>query len=383
MADIDYLDQPDAFCCCEFIDRHGKRSHLSDASACDDMLLACCTCSPPALRNLLADLNDRIRLPHYNGAVHLGFDGLLALVAVPYLGTVAAKGPVETAALVTIMPVAFAMLHRSALRARHRARFFVIWSATSFVYGNLVFTTQMGGRVPFACWLVCAVMQLGAAANMHAVLRTQLDLGNHLTDGDDSGDDIISASSQHQPLVPIDACVSEEGWIAAQTCNVAGCAGSSKATVAHVTSTHQPPAIRCALCGRVVPGYDHHCIWLDACIGAHNLGAFLRGLLWISCATGLQAGLCLALAAQRCAAGWDPSCWGCEVVGALYAAAVSLSAITLLNSIGLNLARGLTAYEARYRRRQHSATGGSTMPPADWRRLAHRLGGLLCPSAPV
>ena len=37
--------------------------------------------------------------------------------------------------------------------------------------------------------------------------------------------------------------------------------------------------VRCPICGRFTPGYDHHCVWLDLCVGSHNIGAFFRGLL--------------------------------------------------------------------------------------------------------
>ena len=104
-----YLGDPDelpgpAFCCCEFIDRHGQRSHLSDASACDETITACFTCSPPVMRRVLADVDDRLRLPQWNGAVHLGFEGALAVILVPVLGAVASIGP-QVAALVLLASV--------------------------------------------------------------------------------------------------------------------------------------------------------------------------------------------------------------------------------------------------------------------------------------
>jgi hypothetical protein len=44
----------------------------------------------------------------------------------------------------------------------------------------------------------------------------------------------------------------------------------------------RPPTARhCAVCGRCVGGWDHHCVWVGACVGARNRGRFvlLLGLL--------------------------------------------------------------------------------------------------------
>ena len=75
------------FCCCEFVDQHGERRHLADASALDSAVRhrRAPLCSPEGLAALLSDLDDRVRLPMHGGAVYLGFLGAAPLVAVPLL----------------------------------------------------------------------------------------------------------------------------------------------------------------------------------------------------------------------------------------------------------------------------------------------------------
>ena len=84
-----------AFCCCEFVDRRGRRSHLSDAGACDACFNAIANGTPQPLRELLADLDDRLRLPMWGGALYLGVEGLVPFVAVPLLGKIAARSLVH------------------------------------------------------------------------------------------------------------------------------------------------------------------------------------------------------------------------------------------------------------------------------------------------
>ena len=156
-------DEP-MFCCCEFIDRHGKRTHLMDASSCDDLCVGCLTCSPLGASQILADADDRLRLPQYNGAVHVGFDGALPALLLPLLAATAARSPQHAIAVCVLLPPALMFVHRQTLRTRRRPRFFVGWTFCSFVYGNLYFTLAVGEHFSFGYWLVCAALHLAAVA---------------------------------------------------------------------------------------------------------------------------------------------------------------------------------------------------------------------------
>ena len=94
-----------------------------------------------------------------------------------------------------------------------------------------------------------------------------------------------------------------------------------------------------------VVGYDHYCIWLDTCIGAHNLGVFARGCLALTGGVALQGVLCARRARAR-------HVWGAEAVLALYAVVLVAGLLALLTGLAINLSRGVTAYEVRLRRRR-------------------------------
>ena len=119
-------------------------------------------------------------------------------------------------------------------------------------------------------------------------------------------------------------------------------------------ATDAATSVRCTFCGVWIPGYDHHCIWLNACIGRHNLGVFMRGCLALFAALALQGSACAQLAHTR-------AVWGMEAVMALYALLLCLALLALLLSLTHNLSRGLTAYEVRRRRRCNQPLPSASM----------------------
>lgn len=345
-----HFGEEPAFCCCEFVDRHGERAHLSDCAACDDCILACCSCSPLAAERVLSDVDDRMRLPQYNGAVHIGLEGLAPAVAIPLLGWVAARSAPLAALLLLLVPAALLCLHHAAVRRRRRSRFFVGWTVCSWVYGNLIFTVHVGEHVPFGLWAAAAFLHVAVAACTSAArapLRRhgESELGDAgaplrpAPSDDDAGNDSGDAESA-SALPPTDDA---EGQPEVEAPTVDGTA-------------------RCALCGVWVPRYDHHCVWLDACVGAHNIHVFARGLLAFVAATSLQAALCAARFAQRRRhTGLE---WGIEPVLTMYSLLVSAAAATLLATMALNRSRGLTAYQAR-----RLKCRGMPLPAPSMRRL--------------
>ena len=44
----------------------------------------------------------------------------------------------------------------------------------------------------------------------------------------------------------------------------------------------------CQMCQKRIPRLDHHCVWLNTCIGARNISYFLALLTLLFCQTSLQ-----------------------------------------------------------------------------------------------
>ncbi|CAJ1441988.1 unnamed protein product [Effrenium voratum] len=52
----------------------------------------------------------------------------------------------------------------------------------------------------------------------------------------------------------------------------------------------------CRVCGHIVPGRDHHCVWINQCVGSHNHRAFLCFLLGLTVLSWSYA--CMVLSAD-------------------------------------------------------------------------------------
>ena len=125
-------------------------------------------------------------------------------------------------------------------------------------------------------------------------------------------------------------------------------------------------AVRGALCDTELAGFDHHCVWLDASVAAHNHHVFLRGVLWLL----LGAAPIGVTSAQRVQA--VPSV---ELLLAAAAAVTWLLGGALLLAQASSIARGLTGHEARRMRRRGAALPPCGGPWAASARLAHALAG--------
>lgn len=153
------MEEPPLFCCCQFVDRHGRTAHLLDLSFCDSYAGEC---RSSLLRELISDLDDRLRFPQYNGAIYLGCEGSLPLVLLPLLASAASRGPFHTITLLLLLLPLFAFLHRKALRERRRSRFFVSWCAASLAYSHAAFTIRIGEHYAFGWWLATTLGHVGA-----------------------------------------------------------------------------------------------------------------------------------------------------------------------------------------------------------------------------
>ena len=97
-------------------------------------------------------------------------------------------------------------------------------------------------------------------------------------------------------------------------------------------------------------------------------GAVGRGCLALLAGLAMEGGLCAVRAHQR-------RVWGAEAVIALYALLLCMALLVLLATMTLNLARGVTAFEVRQRRRQ-----GKPLPSPSCTTLVHALRATCCDS---
>jgi hypothetical protein len=238
-------------CCCEFVDRNGRLAHLADGAQCDTLLsnFLCCRLPLPVIaRTCFLDLDDRLRCPKPGGAIHLGCEGVLAVVLVPTLASLAARSALHTLAVLVLTPALLCVSYTAALVARRRSRFFVSWSACSVAGAHALFTLRVGERIWFGWWLLATYLQ-GNALVCAIAAR-----------GASTGGGDAPARGSKAPLcadaAPVDAPAD------ATRCKL--CAVPSPPQQGSRVTLVRPCCCRCA---RRVAAYDHHCMWTDACIG--------------------------------------------------------------------------------------------------------------------
>lgn len=324
--------EPPLFCCCQFIDRHGRTAHLLDLSFADRYSSICC--APECLHELAADLDDRLRLPQYNGAIYLGIEGALPMILLPILGAVAARGPLHTAMLLMLLPAVLSQLHLRALRRRHRSRFFVSWCGASVVYAHAAFTLRVGEHIPFAFWLGTTLGHVAAG--------------------------LCAAAAREPP--PEDACSSSAGecGVASELrpCKADGELEGGSAAVPDDRPVEGDPRWDrgyCPLCRHSLRGYDHHCVWLDMCVGAHNRGLFLRGLLLLLATVAVEVVLCARRAEH---VGGVQRRWSLEAALTSYGLLGAIAVASLLAHQGWLVGHDVTAHQARL-----LAKHGRELPP--------------------
>ena len=342
----DREDSPPALCCCAFVDRHGRDAHLADASYLDGYLAGAVPGSQLCAQ-LCADLDDRIRLPMHSGAVYLGVEGVLPLVVLPVLGAAACRSLYAAAALLILVPAALMLAHDLAWRRRRRSLLFVSSLCTAVGGTYLAFTLRLAQHVWFGWWLLTtlglATAFLSAATVRHPPPATELRRGEPW-DG---------LGEERTPLHV------REGGEGGEGGGEGGEEGGEEAAGSEGT-------VRCALCDTELPGFDHHCVWVDACVASHNHHAFLGGVLCLLVGAA-PAGITSAQRVQTV-----PSV---ELLVAAAAAVAWLLGGALLLAQASSIARGLTGHEARRLRRRGAALPPCGGPWAASARLAHALAG--------
>jgi hypothetical protein len=178
--------------------------------------------------------------------VRIGLNGLAPALLVPWFGCTAARSPFHAALLALVLPLALALVHRAAVRARQRSHLFVSWTLCSVVYTNLTFTLCLGPKLHFGAWLVitcCFLYAAVCAAEVRAAVSHPY--WWQATAGRDARQ---MEAEQGQPLRRVSSC---------SDCSEEEAAVPVAAPGADVADA----APRCSLCGASVAGYDHHCIW--------------------------------------------------------------------------------------------------------------------------
>jgi len=330
----------DPLCCCEYVNRRGDRAHcLACCCECDaldqaaDSLFSGRRVGNDRIDEILADLDDRLRLPTPGGAWHLGLPRAVPWALLPpllLLGSISARTLLLAGLL--LIPSIF-WWHFRALRLRRRSQFLLSWQLASLAWE-------------------CAVILV--------VLPAAPDAGT-----------AAFAATAATTLLLLARCKAGD---VSSTGGVLDAAGASSR------------AVVCPVSGVWVPRYDHYCAWIDEPVGASNHRAFVAYLVGMLVTTVL--GMRRLLLLHPGSVSWlqmlRSNRSSLFLACFAYAGVIGMGVASLLaHQLWLIVCRGTTTYEDRRRRRQPVGTAGVPASAATRRGCRARLREFGAQTAPV
>ncbi|KAF7670383.1 hypothetical protein LDENG_00299650 [Lucifuga dentata] len=199
-----------------------------------------------------------------------------ALVLLPLLLRVAALHYLLGVIILTALPVLILWYYYATHRKRRRTIFFLTLSLYSLIYMYYLFITEILPRGDISQLQLCTVTS-GMLLTIIFLIRTKRGPGFVRTSSDDThcqGQEVNKDPSQLkgsvQSVVPSSGSAAEQ-WTQIQTAKWSRCP---------VCKIVRPPrAGHCRTCGYCVLRLDHHCIWINSCVGLANHRSFLLTLL--------------------------------------------------------------------------------------------------------
>uniref|UniRef100_A0A6I8PKR1 Palmitoyltransferase n=2 Tax=Ornithorhynchus anatinus TaxID=9258 RepID=A0A6I8PKR1_ORNAN len=263
-------------CCCEYIARDGARSHVA-ACICDcqelddgcDRWISGKPLAPGALQRILDTVSDRCRVPWLRGARKVEISILPPLVLLPALLHMAAWHLLLGVVILASLPALTLWYYYLTHRRGDQTLFFLSLGLFSLGYMYYTFLREVAprGRVGPA---QLATLTCGLGLTLLALRRAKEDPGYLRRPGEGAAG---SECPGGQP-VPVGP-ESREDWCTQ-------CRLVRPARAGH-----------CRLCRVCVRRMDHHCVWINNCVGESNHQAFLLALSFFLLTSGYGIALTL------------------------------------------------------------------------------------------
>ncbi|XP_077480806.1 palmitoyltransferase ZDHHC23-B [Stigmatopora argus] len=332
-------DENERLCCCEYVNRHGERSHVAACCCdCEDLDDACDrffkqeSQNPGSMSRVVADISDRVRVPWLKGGARkVDLTIIPPLVLLPAMLHLAAFHFLLGTAVLIAMPISLLWYYYFTHRKKARNRFFLSLALFSLAYMYYLFVAEVvphGGVGTVEVGMVTA-----------GLLVTSLSLANTKR-----GPGFVEADQESVPLLPEEAERSQGSEIGRKNwCSVC-------------RVVRPPRAGHCRICGICVLRHDHHCVWIDSCVGSANHRSFLLTLIFFLSTA--FSGIFLVLRSVCPEQNVLTALFYCPGVYKEYRAAlcftcawyctvVSLGLLHLLLTQLLNISRNMTEREAR------------------------------------
>ncbi|XP_071806944.1 palmitoyltransferase ZDHHC23-B-like [Asterias amurensis] len=305
--DEDEEGQP--LCCCEYMNESGDKSHLL-ALCCDcqevdeacDRLLKRQTVDKDKFSKAFSVVKDRVRIPTFFGAGAKRLDQLLDTTAIPPIVIVpawiylASIHIIAATILFSFVPPSILLYHRLFLRHRRRTQFFMSWGLTSVfsIYGFFYFYVSSDLSVTeFTVTTVLFVFTLMAffkSKHGPGVVKVEQASPNQNFFKVLPESTVVSESDanlQRRNHSGSDCSTSDNGCASEKSHETSALIGREQHSGSEATNQESEDwcdvckllkperAGHCRICGHCVNRLDHHCVWIDSCIGVGNHRSFL------------------------------------------------------------------------------------------------------------
>ncbi|KAL4001063.1 leucine-rich repeat LGI family member 3 [Sarotherodon galilaeus] len=281
-----------ALCCCEYMNRHGQRSHVAACCCdCEDLDDACDRFlkrepqKPESLSQVAAVVTDRIRVPWlWGGARKVDLSIIPPLVLLPALLHLAALHFLIGMVVLTALPGLVLWYYYFTHRKKGRTLFFLSLALFSLAYMYYLFIMEVFPRGDVGL-LQLVLVSVGVVLTLLALFHTKRDPGI-LRPNEESVHSKVAYYSS-----PTGRNLSLNGGRQDVTMTVANRAGASEQVEEEMKESNRknwcqacravrpPRAGHCRICGVCVLRLDHHCVWINSCVGQANHRSFLLTLV--------------------------------------------------------------------------------------------------------
>ncbi|XP_068199881.1 palmitoyltransferase ZDHHC23-B [Antennarius striatus] len=282
--------EEETLCCCEYVNRQGQRSHVAACFCdCEDLDDACDRFlkrdpqKPDSLSKVAEVFKDRIRVPWFwGGARKVDLSIIPPLILLPVLLHIAALHFLLGIVVLTALPGLVLWYYYVTHRKKGRTLFFLSLALFSLGYTYYLFITELvpSGDVSN---IQVAVVTAGVILTLVALVFTKREPGivrpnpelvhstvKYFTPPAHS-DHFLNGGRQDVALTVANRAGASEQMELKE---------SSQRNWCSVCRVVRPPrAGHCRICGVCVLRLDHHCVWINSCVGQTNHRSFLLLLL--------------------------------------------------------------------------------------------------------
>ncbi|XP_060920824.1 palmitoyltransferase ZDHHC23-B [Labrus mixtus] len=283
--------EEERLCCCEYVNRHGDRSHVAACFCdCEDLDDACDRFlkrepqKSESMSQVAEVVTDRLRVPWlWGGARKVDLSIIPPLVLLPVLLRLAALHYLLGMVVMTALPGLVLWYYYFTHRKKGRTLFFLSLALFSLSYMYYLFITEVFPNGDLGL-VQLTVVTAGVLLTLVALIHTKRDPGI-LRPNQEA---VHSTVTYYTPLADRDPAVNGGRQEVTMVSNRAGLTEqvgdelkeNNKRNWCAVCGVVQPPrAGHCRICGVCVQRLDHHCVWINSCVGQANHRSFLLTLV--------------------------------------------------------------------------------------------------------